>query len=1269
MKKRLLSILLILALCLSLVPAAFADDGLELAEETEIPLIELVEPDAEEKPAGADASGGPEDEAAPEDPELLPAADEANGVVDFGACGDNLTWKLDDSGTLTISGSGPMDVDPVPWHDYRAAISTVVINSGVTTIGDDAFAGCRNLTSVTIPNSVTSIGDYTFYICSSLTSVTIPNSVTSIGNYTFYNCGSLTSVTIPNSVTSIGDYTFCYCSSLTSVTIPSSVKEIGSAAFCRCGSLQSISVASGSTAYKSVDGVLFTKDGARLCCYPIGKSGSSYSIPSGVTTIGEYAFFASQKLTSVTIPTGTTAIGEFAFCGCQKLTTITVPGGVTTIGEYAFSGCEKLTNVVVPDSVTVIGMGAFSSCVNLTSVTIPNSMTRIESYVFSYSGLTSVTIPSGVTYIGWGAFNHCLSLNAVTFQGSAPEIEYEAFSGVTATVRFPSDDPSWTSNVRQNYGGTLTWVPYGAALSGTCGKNLTWTLDDEGKMTISGTGDMWDFEQYFWDYSDIAPWYDYRDLITSVVVNEGATSIGEHAFLRCRNLKSVSLPDTLVSIGQNAFCGSAISSVLIPGRVEEISSLAFADCQELKSITVNSSNTVYKSVDGVLFTKDGAKLCCYPAGKSDSSYAIPNGVSAIGDCAFYYSQNLSNVTIPSSVTVIGVSAFCNSQKLKSAAIPSGIKTIQSYTFSGCVMLASVTLPDGLETICDHAFMDSGLSSVTIPNGVTEIGSGAFANTKLTSITIPASVTEIGDAAFAMCSNLKSISVNSGNPSYKSLDGVLFTKSGTTLLAYPIGKSAASYSIPDGVVFIGWSAFCDASNLSAVKIPDSVEEIERYAFERTGLTSVTIPESVYYIGYYAFGFSNLNRILFQGAAPNGIEDCFPGVTATAYYPADDLSWGEDVWQDCLGNLTWKPYTPLTAPVLTEAFNSATGVRVSWNAVNGAVKYELLRRNVTLGETQWKIVGETTECTLIDKTAKSSNRYTYTVRAVDAEDNEGPIDETGRTCTYIAKADITDITVTADGVKLTWSKPAGAKNFRVMRRVDGAAKWTVLDVVLGTEYLDTTAEKGVKYWYTVRGVSMDNTVLINSYNGTGWSMKPLNTPVLTEAFNSATGVRVSWKPNDGAVKFRLLRKNLTLGETEWHTVGETAEPTLIDTTAKSASRYTYTVECVDSNGRICSAQGNPRTCTYIAMAKITSIGGVTNGVKLTWSKPAGAKNFRVFRKVDGENTWTALTDVQGTTYTDTTAEKGVKYWYTVRAITMDGKMYINSYNSYGWSVTRK
>ncbi|MCR5664722.1 MAG: hypothetical protein K6G17_07625 [Oscillospiraceae bacterium] len=391
----------------------------------------------------------------------------------------------------------------------------------------------------------------------------------------------------------------------------------------------------------------------------------------------------------------------------------------------------------------------------------------------------------------------------------------------------------------------------------------------------------------------------------------------------------------------------------------------------------------------------------------------------------------------------------------------------------------------------------------------------------------------------------------------------------------------------------------------------------------------------------------------------------------------LSWQKAMQQLGSGNLAdvgFYAYNrqtrcPCATPVLTEAFNSATGVRVSWNPTESGAKFRLLRKNVTLGETVWKSVGVTTECTLIDKTAKSSNRYTYTVERVN-DDNcaISRRDETGRTCTYIAKADVTELKVTAEGVGVAWTKPAGAKNFRVMRRPDGTAKWTVLAVIEGTSYLDTTAQKGVKYWYTVRGVSMDNKVLINSYNGTGWSIRPTDEPVLTEAFNSATGVRVSWTAAEGASKFRLLRKNLTLGETEWKNVGETEENTLIDKTAKSSNRYTYTVECIDVNGRVCSTRDETgRTCTFIAMARITELKSTDDGISVTWEKPAGAKNFRVFRKIEGGG-WQILTDVQDTTYTDTTAQEGVRYWYTVRAVSMDGRIYINSYNATGWSVTR-
>ena len=148
-----------------------------------------------------------------------------------GACGDNLTWRLDDAGLLTISGSGDMDnyvyvQDPAPWYDSRAEILSVTVNEGVTSIGDAAFMECSNLMSVTLPSGVRSIGDCAFDACSSLESVTLPSGVKSIGMYAFYECSKLTSVTLPDSVTSIGQAAFYGCSSLESVTIPQGVTAI-----------------------------------------------------------------------------------------------------------------------------------------------------------------------------------------------------------------------------------------------------------------------------------------------------------------------------------------------------------------------------------------------------------------------------------------------------------------------------------------------------------------------------------------------------------------------------------------------------------------------------------------------------------------------------------------------------------------------------------------------------------------------------------------------------------------------------------------------------------------------------------------------------------------------------------------------------------------------------------------------------------------------------------------------------------------------------------
>ncbi len=507
-------------------------------------------------------------------------------VGSFGADGDNLTWNFNpENGTLTISGNGDMEnwkhnwssgAITTPWSSCYNYIKTIIIDDGITSIGDDAFFNCTSVTSVSIPDSVTSIGNYAFTGCSGLTSVhitdiakwceiefaistcnplyyaknlylngelvtdlIIPGGVTSISGYAFYNCSSVVSVTIPNSISSIGNFAFYGCSGLTLVTIPDGVTEIGDSAFEGCIGLTSITIPDsvtsiGGDAFDDCDNLTIT---ASADSYAITFARNN-SIP--YTTYGSFGVDGNNLTWRYNSKNGTLTIngnGDMNdwssyssvpwYSICSSIKSVIISDGVTSIGNSAFEGCRSLSSITIPDSVTSIGDYAFDNCDTLTAVYITDiaKWCEIEFLWFSSNPLcyaenlylngelvTDLVIPDGITSIGSFAFEGCSSLTSVTIPDSVTEIGNFAFSDCY----------------------TLTAV-YITDIAKWC----------EIKFLSSSSNPLYCAENLYLN----------GELITDLVIPDSVTSIGDYAFYDCSSLTSITIPDSVTSIGSSAFYG------------------------------------------------------------------------------------------------------------------------------------------------------------------------------------------------------------------------------------------------------------------------------------------------------------------------------------------------------------------------------------------------------------------------------------------------------------------------------------------------------------------------------------------------------------------------------------------------------------------------------------------------------------------------------------------------------------------------------------------
>lgn len=592
-----------------------------------------------------------------ETPVFIPNGVEYIGKSAFYDCDFMFNWDDRDCG-LVIP-------DSVTYIGERAFVDIggayrVTVSKNVEVIGAGAFSNCIYLKEVIIPEGVKVIGDRAFYDCRDLESLIIPEGIESIGSEAFYNIGKITDLILPDSLKSIGEGAFKNWASLITVTVGKSVETIGTDAFDGCERIteiynrSSLTIIPGTRIFGKIaewargvltkegeasgfvyqDGFILydagetvyvveyvgdatevvvpeTVNGRKVENYVIGhyafylkSSIASIVLPKCVTKIEEYAFYNCRSLTEIVIPAGVKQIMDYTFYNCSKLYKVTLPEGMTEIGEYAFARCSKLENVIIPDSVTELGSYAFDRCTGLKSITLSKNLTTLRRYTFSgCTSLESVIVPEGVVNIEHRAFEKCTALTKIYLPATLKSIdEYTFEDAVIDVIVFAGTGDQWRSFEE--------WRLIDQDHTVECSDSVIYFKDgyvlhdkDDGVHVVSNYKEIYEIslpetlggkkvEKYFID--DKAFYYEYP--LKSVILPETVVSVGNYAFYGCYYVNQIYLPDGITYIGDFAFfdCKN-ISELILPEQLVKIGKYAFESCYGLNTVVLKNNLTIIEN--------------------------------------------------------------------------------------------------------------------------------------------------------------------------------------------------------------------------------------------------------------------------------------------------------------------------------------------------------------------------------------------------------------------------------------------------------------------------------------------------------------------------------------------------------------------------------------------------------------------------------------------------------------------------------------------------
>ena len=879
--------------------------------------------------------------------------------------------------------------------------------------------------------------------------------------------------------------------------------------------------------------------------------------------------------------------------------------------------------------------------------------------------------------------------------------------------------------------------------SGTCGDNATWSLSEDGTLTISGTGETEHYELFYQRY---IPWYSYRENIESIVIEEGITGLGNTLFVYCENLTSVSIADSVTYIGVNAFSGCiSLKEITIPKGVEEIDSFAFTGCTSMLEYKVAEGNEYFTAINGSLLSKDETRYYNYPIGVAAEEYVIPSTVTEIMPYAFSEAVNLKRVTFPQGLKTIGDEAFWSCYSLEAIELFEGLEYIGGGVFQECRSLASIILPSGIThigamvfqntpfannlqnwennvlyyneyllsgtymytdeeedifeyssfegdlivqddtvLIAQEAFSFCDVTSVSFPDTLQYICYGAFYGTLIASVELTGAVS-LEEQVFYYCENLETVALNSGithlgyeifgetpyvDDSNNYTDGILYHNG--YVLTYN-SSLASNVELSDDTVLIADNAFAEAT-ISDITLPASVKYVGNEAFVNCSqLKEVTIPETVEEIGNYAYGYtkkydSTIEEYVYTLNTTFTIKG-YDNTSAQEYAEANGINF------ESLSEKETTPPVELGAPEnVSTTFVGQNNATITWDAVEGADGYHIYYK--TSLESSYNEVAETTTETSFTYSDLTDN-VSYDIKVVpyilvgDVVVESDNYAEISFTTLRKLDAPVNAITtqVSYDNATITWEAVEGADGYHIYYKTSSETSYN--------EAVETTTETNFTYSNLADNVSYDIKIVPYFLNGdtviesdnyaeiSFTTLRKLDAPEhVTATLTGHNDATVTWDKVEGADGYHIYYKKSSADE--YNTTFKTTTETSCKY-SNLAANTSYDIKVVpymeSENGVLESPNSTVvklTTLRDLAAPTVTVALTAHDDVKVSWKSVSYAEGYYVYYKTSSESSYSSYKITTGTSITIKDLDDNAKYTFKVIPYGLSGSTKIKSDN---------